>query len=160
VSHGNGNGQTLFYVGLIVSAIVFLGVLLGSKVTEPIGEWRALLANRGGQSEGYYRMITAVLERRRLPIKPQLRRIELNGEGRPVKHTIVLSENEYQTYVTVFPYGTSLYVGWQMWRRRSGAQLFKRALNRWPERFERNRSGPGGPGRRRGIRSGRGCCTC
>ena len=83
VSHGNGNGQTLFYVGLIVSAIVFLGVLLGSKVTEPIGEWRALLANRGGQSEGYYRMITAVLERRRLPIKPQLRRIELNGRAVP-----------------------------------------------------------------------------
>ena len=63
-----------------------------------------------------------------LPITPQLRSIQLNTQGRPVKHTIVLSENEYQAYVTVFPYGTSLYVGWQMWRRRSGPRLVKRAL--------------------------------
>jgi len=57
ISHGNGNGQTVFYADLILSAVVFWGVLLGSKVTEPIGEWRTLLANRGGQSEGYYRMM-------------------------------------------------------------------------------------------------------
>jgi hypothetical protein len=124
---GGGN-PTLLIVGYVISIAVFWGVLLGSKVTEPIGEWRTLLADRAGQAEPYYRMITAVLQRRRLPISPQLRRVELDTQGRPVKHTIVLSENEYQAYVTVFPYGTSLYVGWQMWRRRSGGQLIKRAL--------------------------------
>jgi hypothetical protein len=105
-------------------------VLLCSKVTEPIGEWRALLADRARHAESYYRIIAAVLRRRELPIAlgPQLRRIQLRTPGRPVKHMIVLSENEYQVYVTVFPYGTSLYVGWQMWRRRSGAQLIKRGL--------------------------------
>ncbi len=124
----HGGSGTLLSVAVIISAIVFWGVLLGSKVTEPIGEWRALLADRAGQSESYYRVITAVLKRRELPINPQLRSIQLTTQGSPVKHTIVLSENEYQAYVTVFPYGTSLYVGWQMWRRRSGAQLIKRAL--------------------------------
>jgi hypothetical protein len=104
---------------------VFWVVLLASKVTEPIGEWRALLPDRAGQSESYYRVIATVLRRRELPIIPQLRVIQQAGR---VKHTIVLSENEYQAYVTVFPYGTSLYVGWQMWRRRSGARLIKRAL--------------------------------
>jgi hypothetical protein len=123
------NGDpALSIVAFVASAVVFWVVLLGSKVTEPIGEWRTLLADRAGQSEPYYRTIAAVLERRQLPIKPELRRIELNTLGRPVKHTIVLSENEYQAYVTVFPYGTSLYVGWQMWRRRSGGSLIKRAL--------------------------------
>jgi hypothetical protein len=124
----HGGGETLLYLGFFASIVVFWVVLLGSKVTEPIGEWRTLLANRAGQAEPYYRIITAVLQRRQLPISPQLRRIQLSAQGAPVKHTIVLSENEYQTYVTVFPYGTSLYVGWQMWRRRSGAQLIKRAL--------------------------------
>jgi hypothetical protein len=123
-----GGSPTLLIVAYVASVVVFWAVLLGSKVTEPIGEWRTLLADRAGQSEPYYRMITAVLQRRQLPITPQLRRVELNTQGRPVKHTIVLSENEYQAYVTVFPYGTSLYVGWQMWRRRSGGQLIKRAL--------------------------------
>jgi hypothetical protein len=124
----HGGSPALLYVGFVLSVVSFWVVLLASKVTEPIGEWRTLLADRAGQSEPYYRMITAVLERRELPITPQLRSIQLNTQGRPVKHTIVLSENEYQAYVTVFPYGTSLYVGWQMWRRRSGAQLVKRAL--------------------------------
>jgi hypothetical protein len=124
----DSNDPTLLIVAFVASIVVFWVVLLGSKVTEPIGEWRTLLADRAGQSETYYRTITAVLQRRELPISPRLRRIELSTQGRPVKHTIVLSENEYQAYVTVFPYGTSLYVGWQMWRRRSGGQLIKRAL--------------------------------
>jgi hypothetical protein len=128
IEAAHGGGAALLYVGFVLSVVIFWVVLLVSRVTEPIGEWRTLLADRAGQSEPYYRMITAVLERRELPITPQLRSIQLNTQGRPVKHTLVLSENEYQAYVTVFPYGTSLYVGWQMWRRRSGAQLIKRAL--------------------------------
>lgn len=124
----SGGGATLLTLGSVVSIVVFWVVLLSSKVTEPIGEWRALLADRAGQSESYYRMITAVLQRRELPITPRLRRIALSTKGRPVKHTIELAENEYRAYVTVFAYGTSLYVGWQMWRRRSGAQLVKRAV--------------------------------
>jgi hypothetical protein len=125
----NGGGLSLLWLAFLISIAVFWFVLLRSKVTEPIGEWRTLLADRAGQSESYYRMINAVLHRRELPISAlQLRSIQLNTKDRPVKHTIELSEQEYHTYVTVFPYGTSLYVGWQMWRRRSGAQLVKRAL--------------------------------
>lgn len=124
----HNGGETLLSLGYFASVVVFWVVLLASKVTEPIGEWRTLLADRAGHGEAYYRTITAVLQRRQLPITPRLRSIELTTQGRPVKHTIVLSENEYQAYVTVFPYGTSLYVGWQMWRRRSGGQLIKRAL--------------------------------
>ena len=113
----------------LIDVLVFWAVLLGSKVTEPIGEWRALLADRAEQADTYYGMIDVVLDRRQLPIERQRRRIRLRTNGRPVKNTLVLSDGSYQTYVTVFPYGTSLYVGWQMWRRRSGAQLVKRALH-------------------------------
>ena len=123
-----GGGVIVLVLAFLVSIAVFWIVLLTSKVTEPIGEWRTLLADRAGQSESYYRTINAVLHRRELPITPRLRLIQLNTKGRPVKLMIELSENEYHTYVTVFPYGTSLYVGWQMWRRRSGAQLVKRLL--------------------------------
>ena len=118
----------LLSLPFIAGIITFLVVLLGSKVTEPIGEWRTLLPNRADQAESYYRVIAAVLRRRDLPIIPQLRRVQLNTPGRPVKHAMVLAEDSYQTYVTVFAYGTSLYVGWQMWRRRSGGQLIRRAL--------------------------------
>jgi hypothetical protein len=125
-----GDGEALLSAAFVVSTIVFWLVLLGSKVTDPIGEWRTLLPDRAGQAASYYNMIRVVLSRRELPIDvdPQVRSIKLAVRGNPVKHTIVLFENEYQTYVTVFPYGTSLYVGWQMWRRRYGAQLIKHAL--------------------------------
>jgi hypothetical protein len=124
----NSHSVGLLSLPVIAGLITFLIVLLGSKVTEPIGEWRTLLPNRASQAESYYRVIAAVLRRRDLPIIPQLRRVQLNTPGRPVKHAMVLSEDAYQTYVTVFAYGTSLYVGWQMWRRRSGGQLIRRAL--------------------------------
>jgi hypothetical protein len=125
-----GDGEGLLTAAIFISGIVFWLVLLGSKVTDPIGEWRTLLPDRAGQAASYYNMIRVVLGRRELPINvdPQVRSIKLSVRGNPVKHTIVLFENEYQTYVTVFPYGTSLYVGWQMWRRRYGAQLIKHAL--------------------------------
>jgi hypothetical protein len=124
----NSRSPGLLSLPVLAGIVTFLIVVLGSKVTEPIGEWRTLLPNRAGQAESYYRVIAAVLRRRDLPIIPQLRRVQLNTPGRPVKHAMVLSEDSYQTYVTVFAYGTSLYVGWQMWRRRSGGQLIKRAL--------------------------------
>jgi hypothetical protein len=124
----NSRSAGLLSLPVLAGIVTFLIVVLGSKVTEPIGEWRTLLPNRAGQAESYYRVIAAVLRRRDLPIIPQLRRVQLNTPGRPVKHAMVLSEDAYQTYVTVFAYGTSLYVGWQMWRRRSGGQLIRRAL--------------------------------
>jgi hypothetical protein len=123
----SGN-ETWLILAFVIGVVAFWAVLLRSKVTEPIGEWRTLLPNRAGQGESYYRMINAVLQRRNLPIELQRRRVTINAKDGSVKNTIVLAENEYQAYVTVFPYGTSLYVGWQMWRRRSGAQLVRRAL--------------------------------
>ena len=126
-----GHGGTLAVLGFIVSIIVFWVVLLRAKVTEPIGEWRALLPDRAGDAENYFNMVRTVLGRRQLPLRAneiQERRIKLANTNGVVKHVIVIEENEYQAYVTVFGYGTSLYVGWQMWRRRSGAGVIKRAL--------------------------------
>ncbi|WP_149826066.1 hypothetical protein [Streptomyces tailanensis] len=38
-----------------------------------------------------------------------------------VHNRLVVTSGRYVAYVTVFAYGTSLYVGWTMWRSRSGA---------------------------------------
>jgi hypothetical protein len=127
---GGGYGGAGWMLGLAFfgSAATFWLVLLLSKITEPIGEWRVLLTERWQYAESYHRMIAAALYQRAIPIALQNKRVRLNTQGQPIKHTIVLAEGDYQAYVTVFPYGTSLYVGWQMWRRRSGAQLIGRAV--------------------------------
>ena len=123
-----GSGPTLLILAFLGGIAVFWVVLLRARVTEPIGEWRVLLADRSAQAEPYFRMIVAVLRRRDLPLESVERSIALRTKNRPVKHALVLTDDEYHAYVTVFPYGTSLYVGWQMWRRRSGARLIRRAL--------------------------------
>lgn len=38
-----------------------------------------------------------------------------------VHNRLVVTSGRYVAYVTVFAFGTSLYVGWTMWRSRSGA---------------------------------------
>jgi hypothetical protein len=43
VKADSGEGETLLVLALLVSTVVFWVVLLSSKVSEPIGEWRTLL---------------------------------------------------------------------------------------------------------------------
>ena len=128
---GSTAGGIVALQGVLAGTLAFWLVFLLTRVTEPISEWRALLADRAQYAPGYYNMIRTVLNHRRLPLQVgavQERQIRLADESGNIKFTLVVADREYQTYVTVFGYGTSLYVGWQMWRRRSGAQLIRRAL--------------------------------
>jgi hypothetical protein len=126
---GGGSGDTgLLSVGIIGSWLVFWVVLLFSKMQEPIGEWRVLLADRWEYSGSVYSAVAGVLAARSLPIRPTARRIYADPASRQVKNVLELKEGQYSAYVTVFPYGSSLYLGWMMWRRRSGAALIGRML--------------------------------
>lgn len=127
--NGGGGGDTsLLSVGIVGSGILFWVVLLFSKMQEPIGEWRVLLADRWEYSSSVYSAVAGVLAARSLPIRPTARRIYADPASRQVKNVLELKEGQYSAYVTVFPYGSSLYLGWMMWRRRSGAVLIGRLL--------------------------------
>jgi len=43
-----------------------------------------------------------------------------------VQNRLILVEGQYRVYVSVFPFGTSLYLGWIMYRHRGGAELIGR----------------------------------
>ena len=45
-----------------------------------------------------------------------------------VNNRLVITERTYVAYVSVFGFGTSLYVGWMMWRSRRGATLIGQFL--------------------------------
>lgn len=124
----SGSGGGLLVVAFVGSALVFWGLLLLSRVKEPIGEWRVLLAERGQYSNSVYSAVAGVLATRRMPIRPQPRRIYADPANHLVKNVLVLKEGQYIAYVTVFPYGTSLYLGWMMWRSRFGAGLIWRMI--------------------------------
>jgi hypothetical protein len=119
----------VFIVGLAGAAfsgfIVFWLVFLLSRTEEPIGEWRVVLADRAAAGPSVFSAIRGKLNERRLPIQSvQARR---NGSGFGTVHNrLILIDGHYQVHVSVFDYGTSLYLGWMMWRSRRGAAVVGR----------------------------------
>jgi len=125
---GAGTSVTLGLVGSLLGFVIFWVVLLGTKLPEPIAEWRVLLTNRGDKADSVYSQISGTLRERRLPIGYTVRRIRTGLGPHNVSNRLVLSDRSYTAYVSVFSYGTSLYLGWMMWRSRRGAGLIKQYI--------------------------------
>ncbi|MET9154886.1 hypothetical protein ABZX82_26975 [Streptomyces griseoflavus] len=121
---GSGEGfAVVLGLAYVASGLAFWVTLLGMRLVEPIAEWRVLLADRSGSLDSAYVSIAGTLARRYVPVD-RAERIIATGLGRDqVRNRLVLSEGRCQVYVSVFSYGTSLYLGWQMWRSRRGYAL-------------------------------------
>ncbi|MFI6949185.1 hypothetical protein [Streptomyces sp. NPDC050422] len=131
-----GSGLGIMGVGLQIAMIAFVAVFLASKVSEPIGEWRVLLADRGVHAESAYTEIARVVQERRLPVVPVFRRIRSGGQDPRVTHRMALRDGSYVAYLSVFAYGTGLYVGWVMWRDRRGTELVGRFVSDFVRGFD------------------------
>lgn len=120
-SGGLDAAGTIMGIGSLVATVVFGVVLLLTKQSEPIGEWRVLLADRADRAESVYSHIFGVLWRRQFPVRWRVRRIHAGSAA--ISNRLVVNHGSYTAYVSVFAYGTSLYLGWTMWRARRGAGL-------------------------------------
>src|SRR5882757_2354472 len=123
-----GSAAVLFTVGDLIGFVIFWVVMLFSKVPEPIAEWRVLLPDRGDKADSVYSHISGTLRERQSPIGWRVRRIRTGLGQRNVSNRLVMQERTYTAYVSVFSYGTSLYLGWMMWRSRRGASLVKQFI--------------------------------
>ncbi|MER5277480.1 hypothetical protein ABT025_17205 [Streptomyces sp. NPDC002809] len=117
------SGLGIMGVGAQIAVIAFVAVFLTSRITEPVGEWRVLAAGQGERAESAYTEIARVVQERGLPVVPVFRRIRTGGEHPLVTHRMVLRDGSYVAYLSVFAYGTGLYLGWVMWRERRGTEL-------------------------------------
>ncbi|MHC3474139.1 hypothetical protein ACYF6T_36320 [Streptomyces sp. 7R007] len=108
-------GMWLFMT--LVAIVVFWVVILFARLPEPIAEWRVLLAERHGRRDQAYLGVRRVLQARGFPLAVG------EEQGR-----LVLRERTYVAYISVFTYGSSLYLGWMMWRSRRGYQLLGQFL--------------------------------
>ncbi|HWE90372.1 MAG TPA: hypothetical protein VG317_13000 [Pseudonocardiaceae bacterium] len=129
-SDGSDSGASvsyiLLYVAFIGSAVLFWVIFLASRWQEPIGEWRTLLADRAPAAASTYSQIVGRLRDRAMPIYWYTRRTP-SGFG-TVGNRLVLVDGHYEVHVSVFQYGTSLYLGWMMWRSRRGVHLVGRFI--------------------------------
>jgi hypothetical protein len=123
-SDNSGLVAVLFMIGQILPFIFFWVVLLTPQIDEPIAEWRTLLEGKAPAAASAYAVIYGSLARRQVPVHATALRIRSDVLTREVvNNRLVISERSYVVYVSVFPYGTSLYVGWSMYRSRRGAVL-------------------------------------
>jgi hypothetical protein len=127
-----GGGSVFFallVIGWIVSVVVFWVVLLGAKVPEPISEWRVLLDARTEHAESVYSKISGTLAHRGIPLNVTRRRIRTGLRPDQVSNRLVINDGPYVAYISVFRYGSSLYLGWMMWRSRRGFGLIKQYVS-------------------------------
>ncbi|MGW4806745.1 hypothetical protein [Kitasatospora sp. NPDC004272] len=107
------------YAGLAAFA-TFLLVLVVGKLTEPIAEWRVLLHARADVDSAYNQICNVVAERG-YPLTPSVEAVQQYGG---TARRLVLAQHDCTAHISVFNYGSSLYLGWQMWRTRSKFRLF------------------------------------
>ena len=123
---GSGAGTVILALILVVSVVGFWLILLATKLQEPISEWHVLLADRAPAADSVYNVIVGQARDRSLPLYPYTRRMPTSFG--PVSNRLVLVDGHYEAYISVFPYGSGLYLGWTMWRSRRGAHLIGRYL--------------------------------
>lgn len=122
-SPGFGGAETLFTLGAALAFVVFWVLLLVPKLREPIAEWRVLLADRGNKVDSVYSQISGTMRDRQLPLRWQVRRIRTGLGPENISNRLVVADRSYTANISVFSYGTGLYLGWAMWRSRRGASL-------------------------------------
>jgi len=117
-------GSGLLLAGSMLSFLVFWLVLLAARVDEPIAEWKTLIEDRFAAADSTYAAVYGTLRGRGIPVEVAAERVRSEVLGREVvNNRLVITERSYTVFVTVFPYGTSLYTGWTMSRRRRGATI-------------------------------------
>jgi len=118
-----GAAGALVQIGGFLSFAVFWVVLLLVKIDEPVAEWKTLIEGKSAAAESSYAAIYHSLARRRIPLGVSPRRIRSDIMAESVNNRLIITERAYVAYVSVFAFGTSLYVGWMMWRNRRGVTL-------------------------------------
>lgn len=118
-------GAFALAAGLSIGAMGFWTIMLLGNVTEPVNEWRVLLADKATMADAVYGAICGALHLQRIPHQMTARRVGSHTVSADVvTNLLVITEREYTARVSVFPYGTNLYAGWVMYRRRRGSALF------------------------------------
>ncbi|SDT78240.1 adhesin [Actinoplanes derwentensis] len=109
--------------GTFAGVAAFWAVLLLVKIQEPVAEWKTLIEGKAAAAESSYAAIYHSLARRRIPVAVTPRRVRSDMIAESVNNRLIITERSYIAYVSVFAFGTSLYVGWTMWRERRGTAL-------------------------------------
>ncbi|GIE90854.1 adhesin [Actinoplanes regularis] len=126
---GSTPGDGLVAAGSLFGFVIFWTVLLSARVDEAVAEWNTLIEEQWHGADSAYAAIYGTLRRRGFPVAVDAVRVRSDLlPPEVVDNRLVIMDGEYRIHVTVFPYGSSLYLGWTMSRGRRGVRLLGRFL--------------------------------
>ena len=105
----------LYFVGGALTAIVLVLLFLLLKIPIQISEWAVSVDGKGAAAATAFEYVGRSLQRRQIPLQSlRVQRLQLpGGEGR--RDYLELRRNIFYGYVSCFPFGNDLYVGWTFW---------------------------------------------
>ena len=115
-------------VGTVVATVASCATFLISNVIEPFGEWRSFLQDRASADLSVYSAIYGDLRRARVPATVVARRVATGAVPNTAANRLEITDGIFTIDVAVFGYGTGLYIGWAMFRRRPGAAVLRASL--------------------------------
>ncbi|WP_229069030.1 adhesin [Actinoplanes sp. DH11] len=122
-----GAGPAMFHFGHLFAFTAFWAVLLAARVDEPIAGWTVLLEDRWQAADSAYAAIYGTLRHRGFPLNATALRVRTDVLAPDaVNNRLLVTDGGYRFVVSVFPYGSSLFLGWSMRRRSRGAALLGR----------------------------------
>jgi hypothetical protein len=121
------HGSTLVLLIWIGTTIAYLLI----RIPVSLSEWKMLIDDRGPQAQAVFGHVAHVLQRRQVPVD-SIRVRALSQPGHPRHDYLAVRHGILTGYVTCFPYGTDLYIGWTLWWRFSPLHYaVMRAGRRW-----------------------------
>ena len=121
-----GARSLAFTLVALVPQLVFVGSFF-MPYREGLSEWELLLDGKASAAESAYASIFATLSERKLPVTTSLRRFKTVVDP-TVSNFLVVRDGMSVMYVSVFAYGTGLYLGWTLWNQRSPIRMMLRYL--------------------------------
>jgi hypothetical protein len=110
---GLGSGvRTLVTMVWIGTFLVYLFM----PIPVSLSEWKALIEGRASLAQGVFGHVAHTLRRRQVPVD-SIKVRQLSQPGHPRRDYLQVRHGILTAYMTCFPYGTDLYVGWTLWWR-------------------------------------------
>jgi hypothetical protein len=99
----------------LVWVVAFVAYLF-IRIPVSLSEWKTLIEDKGPQAEDVFGDVAHTLRRRRVPVD-SVRVRQISQPGHPRHDYLEVRHGILTGYVTCFPYGTDLYIGWTLWWR-------------------------------------------
>jgi hypothetical protein len=104
-----------FRAGLIIGGFLYLAsfVVFFIPFRAPASGWHFVLDDKAAAADSAFAHIYMALRRRETPVEAKPKRIL--GPDRATRNYLRLRHGQFSAYVSVFPYGRDLFVGWTIW---------------------------------------------